>query len=110
MRRHPAKISGFDLFSRFMYGTSLGVSLWLGYIIVGSAGPGFYGGTALLIVLILAAQFAVLVLGVVLPAAMLAFGRRLRMAWPGWVFLALALLVAVAESLVVSAIPVTGNC
>jgi hypothetical protein len=110
MNSNPTEISGFEQLSRFVSSASLCVSLLLGLLIVGSIRPGLYGGTAVLLALILAAQFAALILAVVLPAVVLFFCRRLRMSRQAWLLLAIAVLVATAEAVAVSLIPVTGRC
>ena len=110
MTPNATEISGFDILSRVVSGASICVSLLLGWVIVTSIRPGFYGGTALFLVLALVAQFMVLTLVVGLPAVILWLCDRLRMSWLGWLLFGIAVLAAIGESVAVAHIPVTGNC
>ncbi len=110
MSLDSTEISGFDLVTGVVCGASLCGSVPTGWEIIGSIRPGFYGGTALLIALLVFAQIAALVLAVGLPAVVLLLGRRLRMSRFGWWLLAAALVAIVGEALGLVFIPVTENC
>lgn len=103
------RTSRFDLLSRFVCVTSLVASLFVGWEICGSIRPGFYGGTALFLALVLAIQFAVLVVAVVVPALVLFYCQRLRMSRIGWWLLTIGVLAIIAEGIVVLIVPVTGS-
>lgn len=110
MNSNSAEISGFDLLSRVVCCISLCASFFTGWAIIGSIRPGFYGGTALLIGLVVFAQMVALVFAVIVPAIVLFFCRRLRMSRLAWMLLAIAILAVAAETWGLSVVPVTGNC
>ena len=110
MNPNSTEISGFDLMSRVVCVASICASCFLGWIIVASIRPGFYGGTALVLVMALAAQFLVLTLAVALPGVVLWFCDRLRMSLVGWSLLVIAFVAPIVEAAAVFRIPVTGNC
>lgn len=103
-------MSGFDAITCLTSVASLLASTGAGAIIVPSIHGGFYGGTALMVFVVLSFQVAALFLAVALPSLVLAVRHRLRLSrTAGWL-LAIAVAGVAVEGLALWLIPVTGRC
>ena len=89
---------------------SLCVSGWNLYVAVRSIGPGFYGGTALVIGFLLILQVLVLVFAVGIPVGIQYLRRALRLSRIAWLLILLASLGVALEFVSLSVIPITGRC
>jgi hypothetical protein len=106
-------VSGFSIVTCLASTSSLVSSLiTTTQFVIPSIKPGFYGGTAVLVLLALCLQIVGLVALVAIPAFFLSqiLSRPIRLTRTAkWLLLA-AILAIVAESIFVFTIPVTGHC
>ena len=100
---------GFARFASFIAALSLLGSVTAAWFIIPSISPGFYGGTAVLIFLILIGQIIGLVVGVGLPMAVQAFRRRLQLSRSSRRLLIAATCGVLLEAAALYLIPVTGS-
>jgi hypothetical protein len=102
--------TGLDSAIFFVSIGSLVGSVCSGFLLVPSIGPGLYGGTALMVGMIILLQVVAFVFFVGVPIVVQLFRRRFRMSRAAVWMLAISLTGVVAEVVLLSVIPVTGNC
>ena len=103
-----SEVSGFDLVTCVTSILSLLASAGVSLLIVPTIRGGFYGGTALMVFIVLLFQVATLLLAVGLPSLVMAVRRRFRLSRTGRLLLALAVAGIAFEAFALWIIPVTG--